>query len=542
MRFAYRRAVRATSRPHRALATPRIRLPFCVDFPLYTEAKVLDRLVLAGRDARPEAFDWHALGAWQPLRIQLHYFDYLNEPQRTVEWKRAIVADWIESNPAPKGDGWLAYAVSLRVANWVKFFLRQSPDDVDARAAASLYEQTLWLENNLELHILANHYLKNAKALLFAGWFFEGADAERWRRRGLQIFLEQCKEQFLPDGGHYERSPMYHAISLEDVLDVLRYVGSGANPAGAETLETLRSQAMAALDFYAAILMPDDSLPLFNDAARGVGPSPAEIFAYAQATLGYERPQRAAALSLRSLAASGYYVIREASSMLVVDCGPPGPEYQPGHAHCDCLSYVLAIAGEPLVVDTGVYAYENDAARRYARSTAAHNTVQIASYEQSEMWGVFRVGRRACPILPELSLTGPGEAAFVGAHDGYQRSPAKAIHRRSIRYGDGEWFFEDRVAGRGTHVVTSRVHLRPGLVVTGGDGADGGRAPVQIALPDGRPLATLRPAENAGARLEAAPYYPSFGVSVEGHVVVMSCEAKLPLTMSYAITAATRGP
>ena len=44
----------------------------------------------------------------------------------------------------------------------------------------NLYQQTLWLEQNLELHILANHYFENLKALFFAGVFFQGDDPKRW--------------------------------------------------------------------------------------------------------------------------------------------------------------------------------------------------------------------------------------------------------------------------------------------------------------------------------------------------------------------------
>jgi len=32
----------------------------------------------------------------------------------------------------------------------------------------------------------------------------------------------ELEEQILPDGGHFERSPMYHAMVLEDLLDLLQ--------------------------------------------------------------------------------------------------------------------------------------------------------------------------------------------------------------------------------------------------------------------------------------------------------------------------------
>ena len=87
----------------------------------------------------------------------------------------------------------------------------------------SLYEQALWLEKNIEYHLLANHYFKNGKALIFAGMYIAGQDAERWLKKGRQIIASELEEQILPDGGHFERSPMYHAMILEDCLDILTW-------------------------------------------------------------------------------------------------------------------------------------------------------------------------------------------------------------------------------------------------------------------------------------------------------------------------------
>ncbi|MFZ1124410.1 MAG: alginate lyase family protein [Candidatus Baltobacteraceae bacterium] len=526
----YRRLVRPRSRPHRALGLPRLREgPIC-DFPLHREARVLDRRCLAFQQGPDGTLHWGTAALWRPLRLQLHYFDYLNDASRSAAWKAAAVDAWIAGNPLGGGDGWVPYAVSLRVVNWIKFFLRARPHGLEARWLASLHEQLLWLENNLERQILGNHLLKNGKALVFAGLFFAGADAERWLRAGLAILLEELNEEFLDDGGHYERSPMYHAISVEDVLDAHAYLRAALAPEEPALLAELRERACAGLDFLDALLMPDGAIPLFNDSALGVGPSPAELFAYGAATAGYERPAPPRGLAVKALTASGYFVIRDASSMLVVDCGAAGPRYQPGHAHCDALSYELALAGRRVVVDPGVFDYEPSEARKYARSTAAHNTVSIDGAEQSEMWDVFRVARRAEPLAPSLALDGRGRAAFRGAHDGFTRLAPGLIHHRTIEYAAGVWTFEDRIEGSGRHRVESRVHLHPGLLARLAGGA------VRVAADCRSPLAELR-ADGVALRLERAPCYPSFGDCQEGAVVVMSWEGELPATLRYTIAA-----
>ena len=56
--------------------------------------------------------------------------------------------------------------------------------------------------------------------LYFLADVFKNIEAENWKNRGIRILNEQLKEQILNDGGHFERSPMYHCIILEDLLDL----------------------------------------------------------------------------------------------------------------------------------------------------------------------------------------------------------------------------------------------------------------------------------------------------------------------------------
>ena len=142
--------------------------------------------------------------------------------QRPLAEKSALIDDWIENNPLGASDAWEPYTVSLRIVNWIKWFLTENAQREPRQEwLESLYLQAAWLEKNIEYHLLANHYLKNGKALLFAGAYFSGQQATRWLEKGLAILRDEASEQILADGGHYERSPMYHSIVVEDYLDVL---------------------------------------------------------------------------------------------------------------------------------------------------------------------------------------------------------------------------------------------------------------------------------------------------------------------------------
>ena len=473
--------------------------------------------------------DWAGKDMPKLWRYNLHYFDYLCDTARPQEAKGRLISDWIAKNPMGAGDGWEPYTVSLRVVNWIKFFLGRDKAPQESWLL-SLFTQAAWLERNLEHHILANHYLKNAVALFFAGIYFEGHDADRWLTKGWTMLREEAAEQFLPDGGHYERSPMYHSICAVDYLDVINLIDSSRVPIDAGGRAAIRDTVAAALIFLHALCLPDRNVPLFNDSAFGIAPSPSQIFGYAKQVMGYEIPAEAGGVEIHEQADSGYYVCGNGVDAIVIDCGPVGPDYQPGHAHCDTLSYELVIDGRRVIVDSGVHDYEASPERAYARSTRAHNTVVVDGEEQSEIWGVFRVGCRAKPLRASIHKPVDGTVIFKGAHDGYRRLPGKPIHSRKISYdGQGSWVIEDRLEGRGRHRMDSYVHIHPDFHVTRtGAGMD-------IIAPGGEAVAIIEPLSDADARLEQGWYFPEFGLKHTNDVIVFSRSQDAPFDVGYRI-------
>lgn len=481
------------------------------------------------KDFHSDTVDWASTEMPKLWRYNLHYFDYLLDNNRPFSEKSALISDWIRHNPIGKGDGWEPYTASLRVVNWIKFFL-QADDNAAASQdfLQSLYLQTAWLENNIEYHILANHYLKNGKALYFAGVFFSGSDADRWHKKGLAILIEEAKEQILKDGGHFERSPMYHAIMVEDYLDVLNLVQNSAI-GNLNSIELLKHKATKALRYLHDITMPDGEIPLFNDAAFGIAPTPEQLFTYARQVIGYERPSYPHDLTVTAKQDSGYFIMRQGEDALVFDCGPVGPDYQPGHAHCDTLSYELSLNGRRLVVDSGVYNYENSAERHYARSTRAHNTVSVDQAEQSEIWGVFRVARRAYPLAASIMQTGPSSVNIEGAHDGYKRLKGNIIHARSIKFNETDGYrIYDKLEGRGRHLVESFIHLHPDFSVTVNHDV------IAISTANKQAFAVIQ-VNNGNIRVERGWYFPEFGVKMENVLIVLWLDGNLPLQLNYQI-------
>ena len=497
----------------------------------------------SSRPLQADAVDWIAADASKLWRYNLHYFDYLHWPVYPAAMKKQLIEHWIVANPPTAGDGWEPYPVSLRAVNWIKFCLCAAPEQgVPQHWLDSLATQLAWLEKRLEYHLLANHLLKNGKALFFGGVFFSGPDADRWRKTGLQILLREADEQILADGGHYERSPMYHCIVLEDYLDVLNLVQSAPGLVPADAEARLRAAASRALQFLADIRAGDGRIPLFNDAAFGIVAEPAVLLDYGKRVAG----AASAAILPADIAAeaaptavricrpdTGYYGYRYGGDSLIVDCGPVGPDYQPGHAHCDTLSYELCVDGQRVVVDAGTHSYGIDGLRHYARQTSSHNTVELDGVEQSEIWGAFRVGRRARPVQATLSAWQNGQLLFSGSHNGYRHLPCAPVHERRIVMGaQSVWEVFDLISGNpgGHHQALSCIHLDPSFEVRQEKWG------IFVLLQADTGLA-LRLTVTCGsaARLVSGYHFPEFGVCRENTVICIERAGVLPLEMHYRI-------
>ena len=295
----------------------------------------------------------------------------------------------------------------------------------------------------------------------------------------------------------------------------------------AEARERLAAHAGRALRFFATLCGPERRLPLFNDAAAGIAPAPAELIAYGHRVL---REVIRPVTGAFELPATGYWGLHTPAQRLVIDCGPIGPDYQPGHAHCDTLSFELDVGGVPVIVDAGVHDYEDSEMRRYVRSTAAHNTLRVDGAEQSEIWGAFRVARRARPGAVEFHCDESGRVRFRGAHDGYLRLPGAVRHQREILVeGDRSWRIEDALEGRGRHRLESFLHFHPAVRLVAGDsGAFHAEAPGGLRL-------RLVPHGFDECHIERGWHCPGFGLREANAVLVGAAAGELPLGCGFGL-------
>ena len=456
-------------------------------------------------------YEWENPDRSKLWLYNLHYFDDLHAAgaARRSALHRELITRWLQDNPPYTGTGWEPYPLSLRIVNWIKWLLAGNAP-VEGMTA-SLVQQAHALGRQLEYHLQGNHLLANAKALVFAGTFFSGKVAARWEQQGLSLLEEQLAEQVLVDGGHFERSPMYHCIVLMDVLDLIQLGQLYRSSAIARRLGALRDTAGAMANWLEGLLHPDGQIPFFNDAAFGIAPAPRAVLDYAHA-LGAVR--RFADGNIQHFDASGYLSLHNHDQFAVMDVAPVGPDYIPGHAHADTLSFEWSLFGQRVLVNSGTSEYGLSAERERQRSTAAHNTVVVNGLDSSEVWRGFRVARRAKPFGVNIGQGG-GCAILRASHDGYHRLWRKVTHTREWRFMPGELHVKDQLAGKFRHAV-AYFHVHPEVTLTGG--AHG----FELTLPNGR---VCRIAISGGsAALEKSSWHPQFGLSIPSQRLAVTFE------------------
>ncbi len=358
-----------------------------------------------------------------------------------------LAREWVTAEPiGARGSelvAWNERVVATRLMNWVVAgsLLRLPAGDPDGDwLGREIVRHALFLRDHLALDLQANHLFRDCVALAFAH------ELSGCAPDALALLEREVREQILPDGAHYERSAMYHAVCLSDLADLQLLLGERAP-------EWLTDAARRAGGFLESILLGDGDVPLLGDAWRGEVDA-AALLAQTRTAVGPlvepREPERW----------SGFVRLARGPLRAVVRAGPHGPDHQLGHAHADLLSFELSFGAQRIVTDTGTGMYAAGPARDWLRSTAAHNTVQIDGEELLEAWSSFRSGRRG-----RAHCHGRGETAgytwLHASHDGWRWLRGAPVHHRLLAVGEDSVLVLDAVLGRGVHRLTNRLHLHP---------------------------------------------------------------------------------
>jgi hypothetical protein len=246
---------------------------------------------------------------------------------------------------------------------------------------------------------------------------------------------------------------------------------------------------------------------------------------------------------------AGYIRVAMGRMVAILDVGSVVPDYLPGHAHADTLSFELSLDGRRVVVNSGTGEYGSGPERQRQRGTPAHSTLSIDGLDSSEVWGGFRCARRARPF--GLRIVDDGRRIEIScSHDGYRRLAGSPVHTRTWVFDPRGVTVRDSIEASSivSHAAIAAFHLAVPAEVEGGaadrrtpsgasgDGfpgadailmgearADGGglprRNPCAIPVPD--PSASPEPVAADGGRTIGSP--PTMGVSAR----LSACGARL---------------
>lgn len=356
----------------------------------------------------------------------------------------------------------------------------------------ALDRQLTHVEQNLSVYFSPNtHLIGEALALYVVGVALpELAASSRWADTGRRILLEEIDRQIHGDGGHAERSAHYQRYTLDFyLLALITATRDGDNEAA-----TRFGEAAARLATFTQTIADDSGrLPLIGDDDGGMlwpltgrpchdvrdsltlaavlldrsalapwGVQEEVFWLAGRRALEYGAANATsigtAHLPSRTLADTGYVVVRDPSgSHAVFDAGQHG-FMNGGHAHADALSITLTLDGRPLLVDPGTSTYTVDArVRDRLRSSMSHNTVTIDERSQAVPSGPFHWQTRV-----DASLAGcchnPAFDWAEAFHDAY----APLRHRRTLlRTAESGWLVIDEVLGIGGVTASTHWHFDP---------------------------------------------------------------------------------
>lgn len=370
--------------------------------------------------------DWNCKVHGKLWTYNLNYFEFLSQPNLSKHEGIGLIHDFISHQENIK-DGMEPFPISLRCLFWIKFLIRHQINDPQINQ--SLFHQLQLLSQRLEYHLLGNHLLENGFSLLFGAVYFND---DFLLKQAKSILNEQLEEQILEDGSHFELSPMYHQIMLFRLLDCINLMEHNEEDQTKDLLEKMKEKSALMLGWLEQMTFANGDLPNVNDSIPGIAPTSKSLIEYSRRLS--IKPNK------QLLTECGYRKIKLVGFELIIDVGSIGPDYIPGHAHSDTFSFILHLKHRPFIVDTGITTYEKNDRRNQERSTSSHNTVMIDGMEQSEVWGGFRVGRRAKITHLEESTN-----RITAIHDGFHTINCQ--HERTFIYEDQKIEIIDKVLG-----------------------------------------------------------------------------------------------
>ena len=397
---------------------------------------------------------------------------WLTQQEHYAEAAAEQLRSWWSANPFLTGVHWTSgIEAGVRLISWV--WIRRLLDEWPK--VGDLFEhnddavrQIAWHQEFLAAFpsrgsSANNHVIAEAAGRLVAACAFPWyGRSEHWRRSAATLLEHELAANTFDDGLNRELATDYHRFVLELGLVAAVEADAHGEPLSEATWELLTRM----LDAGAAILDASGRAPRQGDGDEGralvvddPGRDPwtavlvtgaallgsrgwwPQLTGAVQATLlgaiGRSRQVPRPPIRPRRFPDAGLVILRSHPQdgpeiWCRCDGGPHGFLSIAAHAHADALSLEVRHDGVDVLADPGTYCYHGEPVwREWLRSTAAHNTVELAGMSQSESGGPFlwNTHPRTATLFCEA-----GEQpiqTWSAVHEGYLRLRTPTTHRRS---------------------------------------------------------------------------------------------------------------
>jgi uncharacterized heparinase superfamily protein len=278
-----------------------------------------------------------------------------------------------------------------------------------------------------------------------------------------------------------------------------------------------------------AMCHPDGEISFFNDAAFGISPSVKEIEEYGlRLNLLKSMTDTSEKQYFKKLAYSGFTRVVFNELVALIDRSSVGPDYLPAHAHADTFSFELSYLDKRVIVNSGTSIYGESEERLRQKGTESHSTVMIDGMNSSEVWGGFRVARRA-KVFKCKEQQQNNNITLSAFHNGYHRIKGKPTHFRKWQFSNQLLLVEDLITGKGEHEVDVIFLLHPQINIFETNNN-------KIILNVFGKKVNLNFEGKGFLEVEKSSYHPEFGISIENFKIHYRITEALPIKVTTRIS------
>ena len=429
---------------------------------------------------------------------------------------------------------WRSLDAAMRVMNWIDaLILLEIEADSFIREGISSHVEYLALQDSPFL-LFSNWGIIGNAGLFKSALYID--DSERARLAENRV-CESIQYQILPDGMHWEQSPLYHAEVLSALLSMIH-----ASKRHNRTLDDrLIHGAKSMAQFMLGSMKPNrhqflqsdsdntdlrDVLTrasyLLNDSTLRVGCFPVlepylSFFESPDSRKAYEKQMIAqpSFLSFGGIASGNIYLRTgwsEEDSCCHFRCGPLGS----GHGHADLLHIDLVAHGSDVLVDSGRFTYCETSERRTLKEAESHSTIIVDTHGSAQYGSTWKYTRYDMPGDRFLITKNDWNYA-KGSSLGYLANSLKPVlvEREIIQLGRSICLIHDTFFAMSRHRYDWYFHYSPEGIVS--DEQQG-----SIVFINRRVKSTMWYERGIEPRLMKTPYSPRYNLMDEKPTVRFS--------------------